>query len=82
MKHENYIDYCYTVKIGPASRGEFSVFVLFVNFHVFLVVVLVLYLVVTSINLTTMIKLTVGPSNNFLSHIGTPCVSSHMAYAI
>ena len=82
MKHENHIDCCYTVKIGPASRDEFNVFVLFVNFHVFLVVVLVMYLVVTSINLTTTIKLTVRPSNNFLSHIGTPCVTSSIAYAI
>ena len=48
MEHENYIDYYYTVKIGPASRGEFNVFVLFVNFHVFLVAVLVVYLIVTS----------------------------------
>ena len=26
--------------------------------------------------------LTTGPSRNFLSHTGTPCVSSCMAYAI
>ena len=32
------------VKTGPASRGEFNVYVLYVNFHVFLVVVLVMYL--------------------------------------
>ena len=82
MKHENYIDYSYTVKIDPASRGRFNVFVLLVNFHVFLVVALVMYLIVTSINLTTMIKLTVGPSNNFLSYIGTLCVSSCIVYAI
>ena len=30
----------------------------------------------------TVIQLTIGPSKNFLSHIGTPCVSSYMAYAI
>ena len=28
------------------------------------------------------IQLTIGPSENFLSHIGTHCVGSHMAYAI
>ena len=28
------------------------------------------------------IELTIGPSKNFLSHIGTRCVSSYMAYAI
>ena len=33
-----------TVEIDPASRGEFNVYVLYVNFHVFLVVVLVMYL--------------------------------------
>ena len=27
-------------------------------------------------------QLAIGPSNNFLSHIGTRCVSSYMAYAI
>ena len=31
---------------------------------------------------STIIQLTIGPSKNFLSHIGTPCVSSYMAYAI
>ena len=82
MEHENYIDYYYMVKIDPASLGEFNVFVLYVNFHVFLVVVLVMYLIVTSINLTTIIHLTVGPSKNFLSHIGTPRVSSYIACAI
>ena len=65
MEHENYIDYYYTVKIGPVSRGEFNVFVLFVNFHKLLVVILVMYLIVTSTNLTTMIQLTFGPVITF-----------------
>ena len=30
----------------------------------------------------TIIQLTIGPSKNFLSHIGTPYISSCMAYAI
>ena len=28
---------------------------------------------------STIIQLTIGPIKNFLSHIGTPCVSSYMA---
>ena len=43
------------VKIGPASRGEFNVSVFYVTFHVFLVIILVMYLTVTSINFTTTI---------------------------
>ena len=31
---------------------------------------------------STIIQLTIGPSKNFLSHIGTPYVSSYMAYDI
>ena len=42
-----------TVKIDPASRDEFNAFVFYVTLHVFLVIVLVMYLIVTPINFTT-----------------------------
>ena len=42
-----------TVKIGPASCGEFSLFFFYVSFHVFLVFVLAMCLIVTSINFAT-----------------------------
>ena len=34
------------------------------------------------IEIIAIIQLTIGPSKHFLSHIGTRCVSSYMAYAI
>ena len=49
------------VKIGPASHGEFNVFVslffFYATFHVFLVIVLVMYLTVTSINLILLLSM-------------------------
>ena len=41
-----------TVKTGPASYGELHVFGFYVTFHVFSVIVLVMYLTVTSTNFT------------------------------